>query len=606
MSIEVVRKDITYGNRQVGEMPKIGIRPIIDARREFVRETLEEATMGIAQRVADLLSARLRHSNGLPVECVIADQPITGVVEARQAARKFSQAGVGALISVSAGWSYPSETMEMYPFIPQAVWGFSSTQATGTVYQAALSEAHNQLGLPIFKILGEHVGDIQDSEIPKDVAEKLLRFARSALAVSRMRGTAYLSIGGSSLGARGSLIDQSFFQSYLDMRLEFVGKTEYVRRFEKQIYDWDEYHNAQQWVRGHFKIGLDPNRPEFQRTSMQKERDWEISILMALITIDLMRGNPKLHEIGYEEESLGHNALAAGFQGQRAWADHLPCGGFMEAILNSSFDWRGVREPYILATENDALNAITMLWAFLLTGKAQIFSELSTYWSPDSLARICGAHLEGPSEGGFIHLTNTGSAALDGTGLQFEDGIPAIKPFWRVSDVDVKRCLNATTWYPALTNIFPGGGWSSFFIMQGSMPVTFSRLNLVKGLGPVLQIAEGTTVDLPEELEEGIIQHSNRTWPSIWFVPRTTGQRAFQDVSGVAKSWGSNRGVLSHGHIGADLLTLASILRIPVSMHNLERQALLRPSVWGNFGTQDLEGADFRACQALGPLYGDY
>ena len=593
-------------NRLIGEMPKIGIRPTIDGRLGGVRESLEGQTMALAQAVARFLTDNLRHHNGLPVECVIADTCIGGVAEAARTAEKFAREGVGMSLTVTPCWCYSSETMDMDPYIPKAVWGFNGTERPGAVYLAAVLAAHNQKGLPAFSIYGRDVQDAGDTSIPPDVQEKLLRFARAGLAVARMRGKSYLSMGGVSMGIAGSIVDHAFFESYLGMRVESVDMSEFVRRFEEGIYDPDEFTRAIAWVRENCKEGRDYNPPEKQRSREQKDRDWELSVKMALIARDLMVGNPRLAELGFGEEALGHNAIAAGFQGQRQWTDHFPNGDFMEAILNSSFDWNGIREPYILATENDALNGVCMLFGHLLTGTAQVFADVRTYWSPEAIQRVTGYKPTGLAEGGILHLINSGPAALDGTGRQTKDGQPAIKPFWEITPEEVARCLDATTWHAAIVEYFRGGGWSTSFVTSGGMPVTMSRLNLVKGLGPALQIAEGYIAELPEEVHRALDERTNPTWPTTWFVPILTGSGPFRDVYSVMYHWGANHGAFSYGHIGADLITLASMLRIPVYMHNVPEEKIFRPSAWNAFGTKDLEGADFRACANFGPLYGKY
>lgn len=591
-------------NRLIGRMPKIGIRPTIDGRLGGVRESLEEQTMALARAVARFLEENLRHANGLPVECVIADTCIGGVAEAAQAADKFAREGVGVSLTVTPCWCYGSETMDMDPHVPKAVWGFNGTERPGAVYLAAVLAAHNQKGLPAFGIYGRDVQDAGDTSIPPDVQEKLLRFARAGLAVATMRGKSYLAMGGVSMGIAGSIVDPSFFESYLGMRVESVDMTEFVRRLEESIYDPQEFEQALAWVKANCNEGRDYNPPEKQRSRKQKDEDWAVSVKMALIARDLMVGNPRLAEMGFGEEALGHNAIAAGFQGQRQWTDHFPTGDFLEAILNSSFDWSGIREPYIVATENDALNGVSMLFGHLLTGAAQIFADVRTYWSPDAIRRVTGYTPTGPAEGGVLHLINSGPAALDGTGQQSIAGQPAIKPFWEVTPEEVQKCLQATTWHAAIVEYFRGGGWSTHFVTRGGMPVTMSRLNLVKGPGPVLQIAEGFTVELPEEVHRTLDERTNPTWPTTWFVPNLTGRGAFRDVYSVMDHWGVNHCALSYGHIGADLITLASMLRIPVAMHNVPEERIFRPSAWHAFGTTDLESADFRACANFGPLYG--
>jgi L-fucose/D-arabinose isomerase len=590
-------------NRLAGDMPKIGIRPAIDGRRKGIRESLEELTMDMAKNTADFLSANLCHANGLPVECVLADTCIGGVAEAAQTAEKFARQGVGLSITVTPCWCYGSETMDMDPLIPKAIWGFNGTERPGAVYLAAVLAGHNQKGFPAFSIYGRDVQDAGDTTIPEDVQDKLLRFARAGLAVATMRGKSYLAMGGVSMGIAGSIVDQSLFEDYLGMRVESVDMTEFVRRMNESMYDPEEFDKALAWVKVNCPEGKDYNPPKNERSRDQKDDDWETSVKMALIARDLMVGNPRLDELGFGEEALGHNAIAAGFQGQRQWTDYFPNGDFMEAILNTSFDWNGIREPYIVATENDALNGICMLFGQLLTGTAQIFADVRTYWSPQAVKRVSGYDLEGMASGGFLHLINSGPAALDGTGQQLIDGKPAMKPYWEITPEEVDRCLNATTWHAGLTEYFRGGGWSTKFRTRGGMPVTMSRLNLVKGLGPAFQIAEGYTVDLPDDVHQILDERTSPTWPTTWFVPNLTGSGPFRDVYTVMANWGANHGAISYGHIGADLITLTSMLRIPVYMHNVSEVRVFRPHTWTSFGANEPQGADFRACANFGALY---
>jgi L-fucose isomerase len=592
--------------RYVGDWPRIGIRPTIDGRRRGVRESLEDTTMGIARATAELLSANLRYPDGNPVECVIADTCIGGVTESAQAADKFRREGVGLTITVTPAWCYGTETMDMDPLTPKAVWGFNGTERPGAVYLAAVLAGYTQKGLPAFSIYGHDVQDAGDPNIPPDVQEKLLRFARAGLAAAIMRGKSYLSIGGVSMGIAGSIVDHNFFERYLGMRVETIDMTELTRRIEEGIFDEEEYARALKWTRERCKEGEDRNPPDKQRTREQKDRDWEMSVKMTQIARDLMVGNPRLAELGYGEEALGHNAIAGGFQGQRQWTDHFPNGDFMEAILNSSFDWNGIRPPFVFATENDALNGATMLLGNLLTNTAQIFADVRTYWSPDAVKRVTGHTLEGRAENGILHLINSGAATLDATGQTERDGQPATKPFWEITPEEVDRCLQATTWGPAMTEYFRGGGYSSTFLSRGGMPVTMSRINVVKGFGPVLQMAEGWTVDLPPEVHHTLNERTNPTWPTHWFAPRLTGNGPFRDAYSVMANWGANHGAISYDHIGTDLITLASMLRIPISMHNVPAERLFRPSAWASFGTADPEGADYRACSNFGPLYGGY
>lgn len=590
-------------HRLRGALPTIGIRPAIDGRRRGVRESLEHQTMAMARSVAALIHKELRHASGHPVECVIADTCIGGVSEAARCADKFSRSDVGATITVTPCWCYGAETMDMDPLHPKAIWGFNGTERPGAVYLAATLAGHAQKGLPAFGIYGRDVQDTSDTAIPEDVQRKLLLFARGGLAAATMRGASYLAFGGVSMGIAGSIVDQDFFQSYLGMRNETVDMTEFVRRMERSIYDPIEYGHALTWVKANCSEGPDLNPPDQQRSRAQKDADWETCVKMALIARDLMIGNPRLAELGYEEESEGHNALASGFQGQRQWTDHLPNGDFLEAILCSSFDWTGIRQPYIVATENDSLNGATMLLLHLLTGRAQMFSDVRTFWSPEAVQRVTGHTLSGDAAGGIIHLINSGASALDASGRQKTNGASVMKPYWEITPDEARACLDATRWYPADLGYFRGGGFSSQFTTCGGMPCTMARVNLVRGLGPVLQIAEGWTVELPEAVDQALQDRTSPGWPTTWFAPRLTGSGPYADVYSVMNNWGANHGAISFGHVGADLITLASILRIPVDMHNVPEMQVFRPAVWSRFGALDPQGADYRACAAYGPLY---
>jgi len=586
-----------------GSLPKIGIRPTIDGRLGGVRESLEKQTMDQAKAAAKLISSTLRYPNGEPVECVIADTCIGGVAEAAACAEKFAKENVGVSLTITPCWCYGSETMDMTPLVPKAVWGFNGTERPGAVYLAAVLAGHSQKGIPAFSIYGRDVQDGTDKSIPADVQEKLLRFARAGLAVALMRGKSYLGMGGVSMGIAGSIVDQPFFEDYLGMRVETIDMTEFLRRMDKGIFDQAEYKKALAWTKQNCPEGKDYNSPKTKRSRKQLDREWETSVKMALIARDLMVGNPALKKMGFGEEAQGHNAIASGFQGQRQWTDYQPNGDYLEAILNTSFDWNGTRAPYIVATENDCLNGASMLLGYLLTNTAQIFADVRTYWSPESVKRVSGHTLDGAAANGILHLINSGPATLDGTGQQSINGQPAMKPFWDITKDEAKKCLGATTWHPSITEYFPGGGWSTRFLTKGGMPVTMCRLNLVKGLGAALQIAEGYTVDLPGHVHDALDQRTNPTWPTTWFAPNLTGSGAFRDVYTVMNNWGANHGSISYGHIGADLISLASMLRIPVYMHNVPAEKVFRPSSWAAFGTADLESADYRACKNFGALY---
>ncbi len=596
-------KNQTYSCWQ-GKLPRIGIRPTIDGRLGGVRESLDAITLNMAKSVAKLISSTLRYPNGEPVECVVPPTCIGGAAEAALVAEQFQNENVGVSLTVTPCWCYGSETMDQDPLIPKAVWGFNGTERPGAVYLAAVLSGHTQKGWPAFGIYGRDVQDAGDTKIPNDVSEKILQFARAGLAVALMKGKSYLAMGGTSMGIAGSIVDQSFFERTLGMRVESIDMTEFIRRMDKGIYDQAEYKKALTWVKKNCKEGKDYNSAKTKRDRAHLDKEWEWSVQMALIARDLMIGNPALDEIGYGEESYGHNAIVSGFQGQRQWTDHCPNGDFMEAILSSSFDWNGIREPFMVATENDALNGVTMLFGHLLTNTAQVFADVRTYWSPDAVKRVAGHKLTGTAAGGFLHLINSGPAALDGSGEQSVKGKAAMKPFWDITESEAKKCLDATSWHPSITEYFPGGGWSTRYTTKGGMPVTIARLNLVYGLGPALQIAEGWSVELPKKVNDILDQRTNPTWPTTWFAPRTGGTGVFRDVYSVMNAWGANHCALSYGHIGSELITLASMLRIPVYMHNVAEDKVFRPSYWTSFGTNDHQGADFRACETLGPLYG--
>ena len=592
-------------NRLIGDLPKVGIRPVIDGRERGVRESLEKQVMNLAQAAAAFISEQLRFPSGETVECVIADTCIGGVAEAALCAEKFRKEGVGVSLTVTPCWCYGTEVMDTDPLVPKAVWGFNGTERPGAVYLAAALAGYTQKGLPTFGIYGRDVQDAGDTTIPEDVKEKILRFVKTGLAVAQMKGKSYLSIGYSSMGIAGSMVDSSFFQKYLGIRTEFVESVEILRRIDEGIYDEEEYQKALAWTKEDCKEGKDVNKPEDQADAARKEEEWETVVKMTLICRDMMIGNEKVVAKGYREEGLGRNAILGGFQGQRQWTDYKPNADFTEAILNSSFDWNGIRQAFVFATENDSLNGVSMLFGHLLSNTSQIFSDVRTYWSPEAVKRVCGKELTGLAEGGIIHLINSGSTTLDATAQQRDAvGNPAMKPFWEITEEEAQKCLDNTLWPQAERGYFRGGGYSSQFKTAGQMPVTMSRVNLVDGLGPVLQIAEGWTVELPNDIHEILDERTNPTWPTTWFVPRVNGEGAFKDVYSVMANWGANHGAISYGHIGADLITLASMLRIPVNMHNVDEDRVFRPSAWASFG-ENKEGSDFRACESYGPLYGN-
>ncbi|CEP95580.1 L-fucose isomerase [[Clostridium] sordellii] len=593
-------------SRLIGEYPVIGIRPTIDARRGVldVRGSLEEQTMTMAKSAAKLFEENLKYSNGEPVKVVIADTTIGRVPESAACQDKFRREGVDITLTVTPCWCYGSETMDMDPMTIKGVWGFNGTERPGAVYLASVLATHAQKGLPAFGIYGHDVQDADATEIPQDVKEKLLRFGRAAVAAASMRGKSYLQIGSICMGIGGSIIDSAFIEEYLGMRVESVDETEVIRRMTEEIYDKEEFERALKWTKEKCIEGFDKNPEHVQKTREQKDKDWEFVVKMMCIIKDLMNGNENLPK-GCEEERLGHNAIAAGFQGQRQWTDFYPNCDFPEALLNTSFDWNGAREPYILATENDVLNGIGMLFGKLLTNTPQIFSDVRTYWSPEAVKKATGYELEGVAKesDGFIHLINSGASCLDACGqAKDENGNGVMKAWYDITQQDQDAILKATTWNAADNGYFRGGGYSSRFLTEAEMPVTMMRLNLVKGLGPVVQLVEGYTVKLPDEVSDKLWKRTDYTWPCTWFAPRLTGKGAFKSAYDVMNNWGANHGAISYGHIGADIITLCSMLRIPVSMHNVDEEKVFRPAAWNAFG-MDKEGQDYRACQAYGPMY---
>ncbi len=587
-------------------MVKIGIRPCIDGRRNGIREGLEDQTMGMATAAAKLITENLKYPDGQPYEVVIADTTIGGVREAVLCQEKFEREGVGVTLTVSPCWCYSTEVMDQDPMTIKAVWGFNGTERPGAVFLAAVLAAHSQKGLPAFGIYGRDVRDKNDSAIPEDVQEKILRFARCGVAAKTMRSKSYLQIGSMCMGIAGSILDQDMLQEYFGMRSESVDETEILRRIDNGIYDPEEFEKALAWTKAHCREGYDKNPTDIAFSREVKDEQWAFVVKSAMIIRDLMIGNPRLAELGFVEESCGHNAIAGGVQGQRQWTDYKPNFDFAEAILNSQFDWNGLREAIVLATENDMLNGLSMLFEHLLTNTPGIFADVRTYWSPEAVKRVTGKALTGLAKNGIIHLINSGAASLDGTGAVSDaHGNAVIKPYYEMTDADAKACLDKTVWCPADQFYFRGGGYSSHYVggTRGDMPVTMVRLNLVKGLGPVLQLAEGWTCELDPEVHKTLDQRTDPTWPTTWFAPRLTGKGAFTDVYNVMAKWGANHGAFCYGHIGEDLLTFASMLRIPVCMHNVDDEKIFRPSEWSAFGTNDPEGADYRACTVLGPLY---
>jgi len=599
--------DMHISNRYAGGLPKVGLRPVVDARQmSGARLKCENTTIELCKNISKLINGKLRYPNGSPVECAISPIGISGVTEAEECADYFRKNGVGVSITVAITWCYAAETIDLDPMTPKCAIGMNNSDGSGAVYLAALQAAHNQFGLPCFSIYGKDVLHMSETSLRPDCEDRLLRFVKAAVAASYLRGKTYLSVGSVSMGIAGSMVDEAFFRTYLGMRTQMMDMSELTRRIEGGIYDKAEYGKAKKFIEERFRFGKDYNPPETRLSQDRKAASWDTTIKMALIFKDMMIGNKKLAEQGHPEEAVGYNAIAAGFQGQRHWTDFMPVGDLHEAMLNSSFDWSGIRQPLIVATENDSLNSVAMLFGNLLTGSAQVFADIRTYWSPQSVFEGTGYSLTGRAADGIIHLANSGPAALDGCGASMKDGKPVIKPFWEMTENDVRACLESVEWCPAETLSFSGTGYHTRFRTKGEMPVTLMRVNIVKGIGPTMQIAEGHIVDLPQEIHDALDMRTSPAWPTSWFVPRTTGEGAFKDVYTLMSKWGANHGAFSYGHIGADVITLCSILRIPVGLHNIGSDDIFRPTAWDSFGTQNPEGSDLSACTYYGPIYGKY
>lgn len=590
--------------------PKIGIRPTIDGRWGGVREALEKQTMGMAETAKNLIESNLKYPDGTNVKCVISPCTIGGGAEAAICEEYFAKEDVIGTLTVTPCWCYGTETMDLNPNTIKAVWGFNGTERPGAVYLAAVMSAYAQRGLPAFSIYGHDVQDADDKTVTEDVKNKILNFARGAIAVGLMKNEAYVNIGAVSMGIAGSMVDASFLQRYLGMRTEWVDMTEILRRIELGIYDHEEYEKAREWVRRYCKEGYDTNAGKEFSDVIKKSRyikdedQWDFVVKHALVCRDIVKGNKKLAEMGWYEEALGRNGLAAGFQGQRMWTDWLPNGDFTEAILASTFDWNGAKQPMAFATENDTLNGISMLFGTLLTNKAPIFSDVRTYWSKEAVERVTGKMLTGKAENGFMHLINSGASCLDGSGVaKDKNGKGCMKEWWNMNDDDIKACLEATDWCRANYEYFRGGGFSSHFDTNVEMPLTMIRTNIVEGVGPVLQVIEGHTCVLEEDVHKILTERTDRTWPTTWFVPKLNDEGAASSVYEVMAKWGANHCASVYGHIGDRLLTMASMLRIPVAFHNVEKERIFRPHSFNGFGTDSLESQDFRACAYYGPLY---
>lgn len=578
---------------------KIGIRMLVD-NRPALRAQQQQALFKLAEQVRLLLEGQVRYGDGVPAQCVIAPQPVGCVRDAAAVSELFRAERVGAVINIARAWAYPAEVMEYDTQLPQAVWGFSGSNYPGTVFMGAAVATAAQRGCPLFKIYGRDIQAGQDLRVPEDVADKLVRFAQCALALATLRGKTYLAVGSMCMGIGASAVDHAFFQCYLGMRTQMVDTAEILRRMEQKIYDPQEYARARRWAKENCREMQDPNPCALQQPAPQKQVAWDDSVKLALILRDLMQGNPALARQGHPEEAQGCLALAASFQGQRHWTDWQVSSDFAEAVLNSSFDWDGPRRPVTVATENDALQAAAMLMGTLLTGTAQIFCDMRAYWSPQAVQAHFGT-VPPTAEKGFLYLTNSGPAPLDGT-----LAAGATKPFWAMTAEDMEGCIQHTQWGADKRAVFAGGGFSTSYQAAGGVPMTMVGLSLVKGLGPVLQIIEGETIALQPDLADALTQCTDPTWMRLFFVPRLTQAGVCSSVYNIVESWASNHCTLCGGHRAKAFTTLASMLRIPVCLHNLPPRQLFRPAVWGLYGEPGSTEADFRACQNYGPLYGAY
>ncbi len=580
--------------------PKIGIRPTIDGRENGVRESLEVQTMTMANTLKSHIENNYCYPDGTPVQVVVAESTIGRYKEATDCEELFEKNNVCASITVTPCWCYGMEVIDLHPTRIKAVWGFNGTERPGAVFLNAVLSAHNQLGLPAFGIYGSEVMDNDRTDIPDDVIPKIDKFIKGALAVGQLKNKSYLQIGGVSMGIAGSLVDFSLFQKYFNMNVVQVDMIEIMRRIDEGIFNPNEFETARAWVSENCTEIPDINKEHLKLTDLEIEEGLDFVTKMTLIIKDMMHGNEWLRNNGYNEEGLGNNSIAGGFQGQRQWTDYLPNGDFSETILNSSFDWNGPKSPTILSTENDALNGITMLFGHLLTNTAQVFCDVRTYWSPEAIKNLGNFTIDENLEDGMLHLINSGSAALDGTGkMRDENGNPVIKPFYDVTDEDMKNCLQATKWPVANREYFRGGGFSTNYLSEGEIPFTMTRVNLVNG-EPSIQIIEGKSIEISNDLYNAINDRTDPTWPSTFFIPNENTPLSTYEVM---NNWGANHCVLTYGHVGDLFITLASMLRIPVSLHNIEEDRIYRPTMWTHYGTLDKTGSDFRTCEKLGPLY---
>lgn len=594
----------------IGHVPTIAITPVADGRTGAY-ETHVERTWRMVEKVRSLIRANVALPDGTPVNVVIAPEIVYGARTGARAQAVYSRAGVCANIWVSRSWAYSDELMSACQGIgssewQQAAYGLNQTDAPGAVWLKAFTAAMDEKKRPIFAIYSPDL-ESEDGPLCPYVSERILRFARCAAAVAEMRGKNYLSVGSVSMGIIGSDVRRNILLDYLGMGTVSVDMVAIRGRIDRGFYDHAELEKAVRFMQKNFAIDYGKGRRPYKSEALLRE-----CLKMTLIVRDLMIGNPRLASPrigkaqGFQadvEHAQGANAIAAGTQGQRQWTDLYPNFDMTESLLNSSFDWNGFRAPYIVATENDSKNAIGMLVASLITGLPQLFADIRTNWSPASIRQATGIDVDDVAPRGLIDKRNSGAGALD-YALDPRTLVPeasretpyrvaaAIRRSEAAQARLMKEAAAGTTYLPAILTYFPGDGLSSHYRTPGGIPMTAYRYNVVGNM-LTCSVVEGETVALPDRVADHISNVTDRTWPETFWMPR--------DMSSIEYMTriGPNHDANSFGLIGADLLTVNAMLRVPVDLHNLAGDHIFRPTLWDRFG-----GDDFAACRMLGPLYG--
>ena len=593
----------------VGHIPTIAITPVADGRPGAYEDN-QANTWGMVEKVHNLLSGRITLSDGTPVRFVVAPEIVYGARTGALAQEYYIRQGVSANIWVSRSWAYSDELMSACQGFgssewQQAAYGLNQTDRPGAVWLKAFTAAMDEKNRPIFAIYNPDLED-ESGDLSPYVAERLMRFARCAATVAEMRGKNYLSIGSVSMGIIGSDMRRNTFLHYLGMGTASVDMVAVKGRMDQGFYDHDELELAFNFMKRRFKFNFGEGQRPLTPDGLLRD-----CIKMTMIVRDLMHGNPVLAKasVGARqgfcadvERAQGYNAIAAGTQGQRQWTDLYPNFDMTESLLTSSFDWNGYRAPMIVATENDSKNAIGMLIANLLSGAPQLFADIRTNWTPESIKSATGVDVSKIAPLGLIDKRNSGAGALDyaldifstvkdGSQKTIQEVVQAIRAGKRIQQDLIKRAIEATTYEAAVLEYFAGDGLSSSFQTPGGVPLTAYRYNMVDNM-LTCSVVEGETVALPEDVISHISNVTNATWPESYWAPRD--MSSFEYMSRIGPNHDGN----SFGLIGADMITINAMLRIPVDMHNVDKADIFRPTMWDRFG-----GDDFRACETLGPLY---